>query len=102
MNNRGEIRRVNATVTLSGNVEWETRVFGETRVEELKECIDILTSNRTVIHRGAIVGVRKADVHRLVKEDDVGMCIPTVWVESRVAALIGDVARPQFKEKSSG
>jgi len=78
------------------------RVFGEASEEELHECVNILSSNRASIDGAAILGIRISNINGLVKEDHVGVGVPTVGVVRRVSALVRDAAWTKLEQKASG
>ena len=52
-------------------------------------------------HRLAVFGVGKASIHRLIKEDDISIRVPAVFIERDVLSVVRDRARSKFKEKPS-
>jgi len=92
---------VSTTITLCSEVEGLLRVFGEPVQEKLQKCIDILSSEVAGIYVVAILGIREANVDRLIKEDDIRMRIPAIGIERRIVTAIGDTARTELEQKST-
>ena len=78
------------------------RVFGESVQEKLQKAIDIPRSALASIYVIAILGIRKANVDRLIKEDDVCMGIPAIGIERHIATAIRDPAWAKLEKKSTG
>jgi len=92
---------VSTTITLCSEVEGLLRVFGEPVQEKLQKCIDILSSEVAGIYVVAILGIREANVDRLIKEDDIRMRIPAIGIERRIVTAIGNTARTELEQKST-
>ena len=92
---------ISTTITLCSKVERLLRVFGETVQEKLQKAIDIPRSALARIYAVAILGIRKANVDRLIKENDVRMGIPAVRIERHIVTAIGDTAWTKLEQKST-
>ena len=96
-NLRSEDGNVVASVALAGDVEVLLGVLGELLEEEGEEGVDVLASSDGVAD--SVAGVRVADVHRLVEEDDAGVGVPRAGVELDLAVL-GDGGRTKLHEET--
>lgn len=74
--------------------------LGESDVEQLQESVNVLCCRSRVGYSGC--SVRVAYSNGAVEEDHVGVAVPRILVESGVLSLVGNGARSQFKQKSSG
>jgi hypothetical protein len=97
-----DVRDIGAAITLGGEMERLSGVFGKAAEEEFHESVNILSSDRARVDSTAIFRVRESNVNGLVEEDDVCVGIPAVRVKSRVGALVSDVTRTKFEQKASG
>jgi len=68
-------------------MERRIGILGEPVQEHFKKGVDIFSRDGRGRHRGAAVGVRVAYIDGLVEEDDVGVGVPAVRVESGVMAV---------------
>ena len=82
-------------------MEGRLGVLWITRKEELEERVYVLTGSWAVVDGRTIAGVRITNVYRLVKENDVGVRVPTEFVVFKTTSLIGDGTRTKFKEETS-
>lgn len=82
-------------------MEGQRGVFGELGHEELQESIDILGSGGGVVD-GLSVGIRVADLDRLIKEDHVGVGVPAVRIRFGRRSVLCDVARTELEQETGG
>jgi len=97
-----KIRGVSSTVALRSNMEWCLRVSWVSVQEKFEEGINIFAGNGRSRYSCAIFSIRIADVYGLVKENDICMGIPAVWVVSDVVSLVLNGAWTEFEEQTGG
>jgi hypothetical protein len=95
------VRNIGAAITLGGEMERLSGVFGEAAEEEFHEGINILSSNRARVDGTAIFRVRIPNVDGLVEENHVRVGVPAVGVNRRVGAFVGNVTRTKLEQKAS-
>lgn len=59
--------------------------------------MDVFASGRTSADSRTIVSIRIADVHRLVKKEKIGVCVPAIRIVRCVMPFIGDTTRSEFE-----
>jgi len=96
-NLRSEDGDVVTSVALAGDVEVLLGVLRELLEEEGEESIDVLAGSNGVAD--SVAGVRVADVHGLVEEDDASIGVPRAGVELDLAVL-GDGRRTKLHEET--
>lgn len=96
-NLRGEDGDVVTSVALARDVEVLLGVLRELLEEEGEESVDVLASRDGVAD--SVAGVRVADVHGLVEEDDAGIRVPRAGVEFDLSLLV-DGGRAELHEET--
>jgi hypothetical protein len=94
----GDIRSICPTITFRSQVERLGRVLRKAIIEEFEESMDIFTGGRATTDSCTIISIGITNVHRLIKEEDVGVCVPTEGIVSCVVPFIGDMTRSKFKQ----
>jgi hypothetical protein len=77
-------------------MERHVGVLREPVYEKLHKRIDVLASDWAGVN--GTIAVAVPDVDRLVQEDDIRVCVPTVRVLRRVLALVDNAAGAKFEE----
>jgi hypothetical protein len=100
MNDTCDVGSISTTVALGGNVEGLRRVLRETFEEQLKERMNIFSSDGTSANGSAVFGVRVPNVNWLIEENNICMGVPAEGVMSSVEAVLSNAAGPKFEQQS--
>ena len=97
MEDGGGVGSVRSTITFRSHVEGSLGIFWETREEQLEECVHILSGCGATIDLGTVIRVGVPNIDRLVKEEDITVCIPGVLVVCHTR-LICNLTRTELEE----